>query len=155
MINRLKSLFKGPTPAGPPETVRAFSAGEPTITRDGVEAAGEGWRVDCAEARTVRLFELADPGAEQCLLTYRARLKTEGAEGRTYLEMWCRLPGRGEFFSKGFHHALKGSTDWTSCETPFFLRKQQRPDLVKLNLVAEGPATVWIKDVELLKTTLK
>jgi hypothetical protein len=69
--------------------------------------------------------------------------------------MWCRLPGRGEFFSKGFNHALKGSTDWASCETPFFLRKEQRPDLVKLNLVAEGPATVWIRDVELLKTALK
>ena len=155
MINRLKSLFKGPAPAGPPETVRAFNAGEPTITRDGVEAEGEWWRIDCAESRTVRLFEVADPGAEQCLLTSRARLKTEGAQGRIYLEMWCQLPGRGEFFSKGFHHALTGSTDWASCETPFFLRKGQSPDLVKLNLVAEGPATVWIRDVELLRTALK
>jgi hypothetical protein len=155
MLDRLKSLFKGPEPAGLPETLRTFSAGEPTISRDGVEPESDGWRIDCPDARTVQLFEVTDPGAENCLLTYRARMKTERAQGRTYLEMWCRLPGRGEFFSKGFHNALKGSTDWASCETPFFLRKEQRPDLVKLNLVAEGPATVWIKDVELLKTTLK
>jgi hypothetical protein len=155
MLNRLRSIFRGPEPAGPPETLRAFAGGEPTISQDGVQAEGEGWRIDCGEARTIHLFEVPDPGAEQCLLTYRARVKTEAAQGRTYLEMWCRLPGRGEFFSKGFSQALKGTTDWASCQTPFFLRKQQRPDLVKLNIVAEGPATVWVKDVELLKTPLK
>jgi hypothetical protein len=155
VINRLKSLLKSPEPAGPPETLRAFGPGDATITLDGVTAEGDGWRIDFPEARTVRLFEVPDPGAEQFLLTYRARLKTEDAKGRTYLEMWCRLPGRGEFFSKGFQQSLKGSTDWANCETPFFLRKGQLPDLVKLNLVAEGAATVWVKNVELLKTTLK
>jgi hypothetical protein len=68
--------------------------------------------------------------------------------------MWCRFPGRGEFFSKGLHHAVKGTTDWVSCETPFRLKKGQRPDLLKLNLVVEGRGKVGIKDVQLLRTPL-
>ena len=88
----------------------------------------------------------------QCLLTYRAKLKAEAISGRAYLEMWCRVPGRGEFFSKGFHQAIKGTADWASCEIPFYLRKGQRCDLVKLNLMVEGGGKVWVKDVELLKT---
>jgi len=68
--------------------------------------------------------------------------------------MWCRLPGRGEFFSKGVDQAVEGTTDWVSCEIPFYLKKGQRPDLIKLNLAIEGSGKVWIRDVELLKTPL-
>ena len=67
--------------------------------------------------------------------------------------MWCRLPGQGEFFSKGFQHAVTDSTDWAACETPFFLKAGQRPDLVKLNVVCDG--IVWIRAIELLQTRLK
>ena len=155
MLNRLKSLFKSAKPAGPPETLRAFSAGDTTMTLDGVSAESDSWRIDSPEARTVRMFEVSDPGVEQCILTYRAHLKTLDAKDRVYLEMWCRFPGRGEFFSKGFQQALKGTTDWASCETPFFLRAGQRPDLVKLNIVSEGPSTVWARDIELTMTPLE
>jgi hypothetical protein len=154
MLGWLRSLFRVPQPSGPPETIRTFRPPERTLTQDAVAAAGEGWVVDSKEGRTIRLFEVEAPLAAQSLLTYRAKLKTEALAGRAFLEMWCRLPGRGEFFSKGFHHAVKGTTDWVSCETPFFLKKGQQPDLVKLNLVVEGPGKVWIKDVELARTPL-
>jgi hypothetical protein len=114
-----------------------------------------GWRIDSREARTVRLFEVADPGAEECVVTYRAQMKTENVQGRAYLEMWCQLPGGGDYFSKGFHHAVKGTNEWASYETPFFLKKGQRPDLIKLNMVVEGAGTVWLKEIELLQTPLK
>lgn len=155
MLSRLKSLFRGPKPAGPPQTLRAFGAGETTITLDGVSVESDGWRIESEEARTVRMFEMTEPGVEGCMLTYRARLKTLDAGGRVYLEMWCRFPGRGEFFSKGFQDALKGTSDWASCETPFFLRAGQRPDLIKLNIVSEGPSTVWARDIELTMTPLE
>lgn len=155
MLSRLRSLFRGPQPAGPPETVRAFGPADTPITHDGVAEDEGGWRVSFSESRSAALFEVTEPGVEQCLLTYRAQLKTEDAQGRVYLEMWCRLPGRGEFFSKGVHQAAKGTTEWASYETPFFLKAGQRPDLVKLNLASEGPATVWVKNVELLKTPLE
>jgi hypothetical protein len=124
------------------------------ISQDGVSVEADGWVLDIAEKGTLRLFEVADPDVEQCMVTYRARLKTEGLRGRAYLEMWCRLPGRGEFFSKGLHQSVKGTTDWASYEIPFHLKKGQRPDLIKLNLVAEGPGRIRMRDVEVLATPL-
>ena len=155
MFGWLKSLFKRPGPAGPPRPIRAFSTSSPPITQDGVTVDQNGWRIDAREKRTVRLFEVPVVDIEQCLVTYRARMKTENVQGGAYLEMWCRFPRQGEFFSKGLHHTVKGTTDWASYEAPFYLMKGQRPDLIKLNLVCEGAGTVWIKEVELLQTPLE
>ena len=149
-----KSLFGGPKTAGPPVPLRRFESGETTVSCSDVTATEAGWLVDFDEQRTVRLFEIENPGVERCLLAYRARLRAEGVRGRAYLEMWCRLPGRGEFFSKGFDQALTGTTGWTSCETPFWLKVGQRPDLIRLNLVVEGAGRVEIADVELLVAPL-
>ncbi len=155
MLDWLKSLFRSPEPAGPPRTLRSFGPSDRVITQDGVALDQGGWRIEARETRTARLFEVPNPGVEQCMLAYRARMKTAGVTGRAYLEMWCKFPGRGEFFSKGFHDAVKGTTDWGSYETPFYLKKGQRPELIKLNLVLEGGGTVWLKDLELLQTPLK
>jgi hypothetical protein len=155
MFEWLKSLFRMPQPAGPPQKIRSFKTSDPTLTQGSLAVDQDGWRVESKGNETVRFFELPNPGVEQCLLAYRAKLKTEDLQGRAYLEMWCRLPGRGEFFSKGFHHAVKGSNNWAACETPFYLKKGQRPDLVKLNLVVEGSGRVWIKEIELSYTPLK
>jgi len=154
MLDWLKSIFSAPRPSGPPETIRVFRTTDATVSRGGIAVAQDGWVVDSSEAQTIRLFEVEAPQAEQCLLTYRATLRTDALTGRAFLEMWCRFPGRGEFFSKGLHHAVKGTTDWASYETPFLLKKGQRPDLIKLNLVIEGRGKVWVRDVQLLRTPL-
>ena len=154
MFKWLKSIFSLPTPSGPSQTMHRFGTGDATLSQGCITVAQDGWAIDSKEAQTIRLFEIHDPQVEQCLITYRAAMKTDRLEGRAFLEMWCRVPGRGEFFSKGLNQVLKGTTDWTSCEVPFYLRKRQRPDLIKLNLVIEGRGAVWIKDVELLKTPL-
>lgn len=154
MLDWLKSMFKAPQPAGPPQRLRAFGATDRPITQDGVTADQNGWRIESREKRTARLFEVPNPGVEQCVLTYRARMKTANMQGGVYLEMWCRFPGRGEFFSRGLQHKVTGTTDWASYETPFYLKKGQRPDLLKLNLVFEGAGTAWIRDVEVLQTPL-
>ena len=155
MWGSLRALFKPPRPTGPPRTLRAFGPSDRPITRDGVSREGTGWRIDAREPRTVRLFEVASPGLEQCLVTYRARIKSANVQGRAYLEMWCRFPGRGEFFSKGIQQTVTGTTDWASSETPFLLKQGQRPDLIKLNLAVEGSGTLWIDGVELLATSLQ
>jgi hypothetical protein len=126
-----------------------------TVSRDSIRVAEDGWVVEAADNRTIRLFEVADLELEQCLLTYRAKMKAEGLSGRAFLEMWCCLPGRGDFFSKGLAQALTGTIDWSSYDIPFYLKKGQKPDLVKLNLVVEGRGKVWIKDIELLRTPLR
>lgn len=154
MLEWMKSLFKTPRPSGPPQEVARFTTSNSTITQEGIAPEGDLWRVDAAGSHTIRLFEVIDPGVEQCLLTYQARLKTENLQGRAYLELWCRLPGRGEFFSKGLNNAVQGTTDWVSYEIPFYLKRGQKPDLLKLNLVVEGGGTLWIKDVKILQTPL-
>jgi len=136
------------------EKIKSFEAGAKLITQDGLTVEKDAWQIEAKENRTVRLFEVPNPDVENCLLTYRAKMKTANLEGQAYLEMWCRLPGGGEYFSKGTANPVKGTTDWASYETPFVLKQGQRPDLVKLNLVIEGKGTVWIKDVELLKGAL-
>ena len=154
MLNWLKSIFRPPRPSGPAETIRLFRTTDRTLSQDVISVVQDGWVVDSKETQTIRLFEVQEPQAERCLLTYRAKLKTDSLSGRAFLEMWCRLPGRGEFFSKGLNQAAKGTTDWASYEIPFHLKKGQRPDLIKLNLVIEGRGKVWLREVQLLKTPL-
>lgn len=152
MLDWLKSMFGASKPSGPTETLRSFRTSEATLNRDRITVSGDGWLVDSKEAQTIRLFEIQAPKVEQCLLTYRAKMKTDSLAGGAYLEMWSRLPGRGEFFSKGLQQKASGTTDWASYEIPFSLKKGQQPDLIKLNLVVEGKGKVWLKDVQLLKT---
>ena len=152
MLNWLKSWLQIPEPVGPPQTLRQFGPADKPISEEGVSADMDGWQIVASSAQTVRLFEVADPGTENCLITYRAQMKTENLQKGAYLEMWCRFTGRGEFFSKGFHHRVKGTNDWASYEIPFSLKKGQRPDLIKLNIVLEGSGTVWVRNLELLHT---
>ena len=112
-------------------------------------------RVKAQEARQVPLFETGEIDVENARLIYQAKVKTEGVAGKVYLEMWCHFPGKGEFFSRGLHSALTGTTGWTTQETPFFLKKGENPDNVKLNLVIDGKGTAWIDDVRLIKGPLK
>ena len=111
-------------------------------------------RIEAMEPTTIRLFETGDMDIEDARLIYQARLRTENVEGRAYLEMWCCFLGKGEFFSKGLMNPLSGTNDWTAAETPFFLKKGENPDNVKLNLVVDGKGTVWIDDIRLLKGPL-
>jgi hypothetical protein len=154
VLDRIKSLFKQPEPAGPPERIRGYTVSDYPLTKD-IMVEEDGWRIDFTEARVVRLFEMEQPEIENSTITYRAQMRTDNAQGAVYLEMWCRFPGKGEFFSRGLQQAVRGTTDWSVHETPFLLKRGQRPDLIKLNLVGEGAGTAWIKDVELLRTPLK
>jgi hypothetical protein len=117
------------------------------------EGAGS-LKITVTEPSVIRLFETGPLEIEDATLIYRAKLRTENAQANVYLEMWCRLPGKGEFFSRGLQSPLRGSNDWTTQEIPFFLKKGDKPDLVKLNIVSEGPAVIWIDDIRLIKRTL-
>jgi len=145
------------------ETIRHFPMDslEGVITGTGVSldsavsSDGSGsLRVEATAPVTVRLFELEDIDVESAQLVYQARLRTENVQGRAYLEMWCAFAGAGEFFSRGLQSPLSGTNDWVTEETPFFLKKGENPDRVKLNLVIEGTGTVWIDDIRLLTRPL-
>lgn len=149
----------------PPETSEAVLFENPiadlagVLTRSGVEldtqvtSDGNGSiKIVAGEPTTVRLFEVEGIDADDARLVYRARLRTEAVEGQVYLEMWCRFPGSGEFFSRAIHSPISGSTEWISQETPFSLEKNQKPDLIKLNVVIDGTGTVWVDDVKLARS---
>ena len=131
------------------------------ITRSDVEidkqisSDGNGsLRITATKPKVVRLFEAGDVDIEDARLIYQARVRTEKVEGQVYLEMWCHFAGKGEFFSRGLKTPLTGTNEWSTEETPFFLKKGENPDNVKLNLVINGKGTVWIDNIRLLKGPL-
>jgi hypothetical protein len=154
LFNHLANIEPGGEPVWRADRIKAFGPAAEPITRDGVTADQGGWRIEAKGNRTVALFEIHNPGIHNCTVIYRARLKTANLQGRAYLEMWCRLPGSGEFFSRGLFHPVSGTTDWATYQTPFLLEAGQRPELIKLNVVVEGKGTVWIEDLELLRGPL-
>ncbi len=134
---------------------------EGIITQSGVEidktvsSDGKGsLRITVSEPTVVRLYEVRDLNIENARLIYQAKVRTEGVEGQVYLEMWCHFSGRGEFFSRGLQSTLTGTNNWVTMETPFFLKKGEKPDYVKLNLVINGKGTAWIDDIRLIQSQL-
>jgi len=121
-----------------------------TISSDGKGSL----KIVADEPVTVRLYEVEGLDIEQARLVYQAMVRTEDVDGQVVLEMWCRFPGKGEFFSRALDQPLSGSVDWTSLEAPFFLEAGQTPDLVKLNLIINGTGTVWVDDIHLLRAAL-
>ncbi len=139
----------------------AMDSMEGVITRSGVgidmdiSSDGNGsLKMTSTKPTVIRLFETGDIDVENARLIYQARVRTENVEGKVYLEMWCHFPSKGEFFSRGLKTPLTGTTEWTTEETPFFLKKGENPDNVKLNLVINGKGTAWIDDIRLLKAPL-
>lgn len=121
-----------------------------TVSSDGKGSL----KIVAREPTVVRLYETGDIDVENGRLIYRAKVRTENVKGKVYLEMWCRFPGKGEYFSRGLNNALTGTTEWTTIETPFFLKAGENPDKVKINLVIAGMGTAWIDDIKLLKEPL-
>ena len=156
----LMALGCRPQPA--PETVvfvDAIDSLGSILTRDGVawdsgvSHDGHGAiRIEATQPTTIRLAEVNPANAENVMLTYRAHLRTEGLDGQAYLEMWCGIPGQGEFFSRALQAPVSGTTGWVTQETPFFLEKGQRAQVVKLNVVVAGTGTVWVDEISLVQT---
>ncbi len=135
---------------------------EGVITQSGIqldrEASSDGrgsLKMVATEPTTIRLYEVSGVDVEKARLVYQAKVRTERIEGQVYLEMWVHFPGKGEFFSRGLQTPLTGTTNWTTEETPFFLKKGEKPDYVKLNLVINGKGTAWIDEIRLLKAPLQ
>ncbi|HMK21533.1 MAG TPA: hypothetical protein VK466_04320 [Terriglobales bacterium] len=111
-------------------------------------------RVDATEPMIVPLFEVTDVSIENATLIYQASVQSENLDGKAFLEMWVRIPGKGEFFSRGLDRPVTGKMSWMTVATPFFLQAGQKPDLIRLNLVVQGKGRVWIDDIRLLRAPL-
>jgi hypothetical protein len=106
-------------------------------------------KIGVLQADTFHLYETGPlENANNTMLFYQAKVKTEALNGRAYLELWCSIPGKGEFFSRGFDLTIWGTNKWTSMQIPFRNDSGVNPDNIKLNLVVEGTGTVWIDDIQ-------
>ena len=140
----------------PLEDAKGTLATDVAVTDTVEKAEGEAsLRIDADKAMTVTLMEIDSIDLENATLLYEATLKSKGMDSGAYLEMWCVFSGLGEYFSRGLQDPVTGDTDWTTVATPFFLKQGQNPDLVRLNLVLNGPGTVWIDHIRLLNAPLK
>jgi hypothetical protein len=126
-------------------TDAALAVVDPSTSHDGRASL----RFDVQKPTTIHLFDTGDLNVENLRLVYQAWLKTKDATGPVYLEMLCRFPGKGEFFSRALDQKIQGTQDWRLQTTPFFLKKGENPDDVKLNLVVEGTGTIWIDAIGL------
>ncbi len=103
----------------------------------------------------VCLAEVTGPDIENAMLVYKAKVKSDlQGQGTAFLEMWAHVGG-GQYFSRGMNDVVQGKTDWKTIQTPFMFQKGQKPAKVTLNIVINGPGTVWVDDIVLSKEPLK
>jgi len=99
----------------------------------------------------IPLYNIDDVRIDDTQLIYEAKIKSESLSGQAYLEMWCVIKDKGEYYSRGFNSAIAGTTEWKSIKTVFLLRKNEIPNQIKLAVVVNGVGTVWIDDIHLSK----
>src|SRR5688572_9558498 len=134
VLDRIKSLFSRPEPAGAPERVRGYTVSDYPLTKD-LTVEEDGWRIEFTEVRVVRLFEMEHPEIDKSILTFRAEIRTENAQGRVYLEMWCRFPGGEESVAReDAEQGAIGTADWSRHQAAYRLKPGERPDLIKMKV---------------------
>jgi hypothetical protein len=142
-----------PMTAGLPKSIRLLGPSDSPIVES---ASWDGTQlvVRSEEAATKSLFDVPLKNLERSVITYRFKIKTDALSSAVYPEMWCRIPEKGQFFSRGLDRKVRGSNDWKEVEIPFYLQQGQQADLLHLNLVFEGRGTVRLKDIEVLATEI-
>lgn len=156
MLKWFKALLAGLQPAkpiGPATVLKQLDSSSAPISSN-ASWADEELYVEVDRAETVALFEVPLQGQQQCMLTYRVKISTKDLAASAYLELWCRVPGFGESFSRGLHQKVSGTNNFMTLEIPFYLRKDQMADQLKLNLVFEGAGSVRLREIEVLSTPL-
>jgi hypothetical protein len=107
-------------------------------------------KIEVLAPDTFHLYETGPlKNANNTMLFYQAKVRTGALAGRAYLELWCSIPGKGEFFSRGLDQPIFGTNNWPTLQIPFRNDSGINPDNIKLNLVVEGTGTVWIDDIRL------
>lgn len=153
LIRRAAGRATPPAVAGEPTVVRSFEPADAPIS-DAAHWIGNELEVAATEPGPVRLFELPLPNIDRSLISYRFRIQTDDLRSKVYPEMWCRVVGVGECFSRGLDQKVHGTNRWLTVEIPFHLRQGQHADLAKLNLAFEGPGKVRLADIQVLATPL-
>jgi len=141
-------------PFGQPTRLRLLSPSDKPVA-ESARWEGDELHVRSDDWSIKSLFDVPLNNIDQCMIGYRFRIKTENLQSAVYPELWCRIPEKGQFFSRGLNQKVRGTNEWKEVEIPFYLLAGQQADLVHLNLVFQGPGQVRLKDIELLATPTK
>jgi hypothetical protein len=98
----------------------------------------------------IELYEMENLHEENCEIVYSAVIKTENWTGNCYLEMWCYVDGVA-YFSRSLNQTIAKDTNWKNISTPFFLKKGQIAEKIKLNIVVEGKGDIWLDSIKVQK----
>jgi hypothetical protein len=121
---------------------------DPTIKTEGKSSL----KITTLWPTAVCLGEVSGLNINNAKLIYKAMLKTD-LQGSAYLEMWVAVGG-GHYFSRGLNDQVQGQSEWNAVQTPFMLKKGQKPEKVTLNVIINGIGTVWVDDIVLSKEPL-
>jgi hypothetical protein len=103
-------------------------------------------------ARGFTVVPLVDTGpldVEDVVVSVRGKMRVVSVKGDAYLELTCRLPGQGEISAQGLQYALSGNRHWTDVEVSYRLRKGEKPENIRVSLVATASGRIWLDDLKL------
>jgi hypothetical protein len=137
------------------DMTRKVIEGPHTIDR-AVSSDGNGsLRIDATRKQLVDLYRIW--GEEEDLsfrqLVYEADVRTEGATGDVFLVMQAAITSMagGSMAVVGRDAAIRGTNDWTTLQASAGNPGETRLLEATLQLHIDGPGTVWIDDVRLIK----
>lgn len=97
----------------------------------------------------ITILEVVNPQVTYHEYTLRAKVKYEGVEKTSFLEMWNHFPGGGQYFSRtlspsGPLQKIEGSSDWREISLPFMSKPGLLPSKLVVNVVLPGKGTVYL-----------
>lgn len=157
MFNALLKMLglAPPEPCGPAVLLK-----EPKPEELGPISSSASWekdelRVQADAKETIRVWEFPIKTQDACQFECRFDLRSADLAGDVYPEMWCRVSGMGEAFSKGLHYRLSGDNDWVSCSLPFYLKPNEFIENVRFQLVFSAAGEAAVRHVEFYQTPLQ
>jgi hypothetical protein len=119
-----------------------------TVTADGNGSI----KVEAAQNALVTVADQKDLSvAKDNTLWCTIKVKCAGVKQRAYLEMWCEVAEGKRAFSKGLDQTLHGDSEWTEIHLPMMVNGDFTVSRALVNVVIEGPGTVWVDQVTFAK----
>lgn len=134
-------------------------AGEGKLSAGNIVVSGKNLKIenDKSEPATVTVFVIDAPGITGSQYAVKGKVRYEGLEEKSHLEMLNVFPGGGEYFSRTLDRSgplgsLEGSSDWRPFVLPFFVNQgTDRPVKLVVNVVLGGKGTVWLSPLRLFQ----
>lgn len=147
MFSWLRSAFF-PEAIGVPRLHTAFRPSDRPLPRDCARSPKAGWELRTRGRESIQLYSVARPEIEDCLVTFRAEVRTAHLAGTACLELAGRFAVGRSFARRGYQAPRDG--DWHLCEVSHRLGPRQPLEALELSLFTTGPGTVGIRNAKVL-----